>query len=184
MNKNICFGLGLTLAVVVGVNAQSSSSATNMYKITKVGSKENQSFDVILNKNVITEAKQGDWPEVSPIVPEGKMFKSFTVYDEYGEMPEDQKVLTTGRNGMRFLMPKHEVFVKVSYESLRYALYVDETENGTISLSFNDRYEHHAKPGAKVTVNPEAAKGYKLSSVKVSRYLDSREWKCDGRRPL
>ncbi len=174
MKKNICFGLSLTLALVVGVNAQSSSSATNMFKITKVGNDENQSFDVILNKKVVTEAKQGDWPEVSPIVPDGKMFKSFTVYDEYGETTEDQKVSATGRNGMRFLMPKHEVFVKVSYESLRYMLFVEETENGTVSLSFNDRYEHHSKPGTKVTVNPNAANGYKVSSIKVSKYLDSK----------
>ena len=174
MKKNICFGLSLTLALVVGVNAQSSSSATNMFKITKVGNDENQSFDVILNKKVVTEAKQGDWPEVSPIVPDGKMFKSFTVYDEYGETTEDQKVSATGRNGMRFLMPKHEVFVKVSYESLRYMLFVEETENGTVSLSFNDRYGHHSKPGTKVTVNPNAANGYKVSSIKVSKYLDSK----------
>ena len=48
-----------------------------------------------------------------------KMFIGFTVYEEYGETREDQKELTVGRNGLRFLMPKKDVYVRVSYESLR-----------------------------------------------------------------
>ena len=63
----------------------------------------------------ITEAKQGDWPEIVPIVPEGKMFISFTVYEKYGETEEEQVELKVGKNGMRFLMQKKDVFVKVTY---------------------------------------------------------------------
>ena len=159
----------MTLSFVAGVSAQ-----TTTYKITKVGSEENQSFDVLLNGKVITEARQGDWPNVSPIVPDGKMFIGFTVYEEYGETREDQKELTVGRNGLRFLMPKKDVYVRVSYESLRYSIKANSAENGSVSFSFNDRVEmtDRTKPGKKVTVSPKADKGYKVSSIKVSKYLD------------
>ncbi|MBP5769728.1 MAG: InlB B-repeat-containing protein [Fibrobacter sp.] len=169
MRNKICLALGLTLSFVAGVSAQ-----TTTYKITKVGSEENQSFDVLLNGKVITEAKQGDWPNVSPIVPDGKMFIGFTVYEEYGETREDQKELTVGRNGLRFLMPKKDVYVRVSYESLRYSIKANSAENGSVSFSFNDRVEmtDRTKPGNKVTVSPKADKGYKVSSIKVSKYLD------------
>ena len=169
MRNKICLALGLTLSFVAGVSAQ-----TTTYKITKVGSEENQSIDVLLNGKFITEAKQGDWPNVSPIVPDGKMFIGFTVYEEYGETREDQKELTVGRNGLRFLMPKKDVFVKVSYESLRYSIKANSAENGSVSFSFNDRVEmtDRTKPGNKVTVSPKADKGYKVSSIKVSKYLD------------
>ena len=169
MRNKICLALGLTLSFVAGVSAQ-----TTTYKITKVGSEENQSFDVLLNGKVITEARQGDWPNVSPIVPDGKMFIGFTVYEEYGETREDQKELTVGRNGLRFLMPKKDVYVRVSYESLRYSIKANSAENGSVSFSFNDRVEmtDRTKPGNKVTVSPKADKGYKVSSIKVSKYLD------------
>ena len=169
MRNKICLALGLTLSFVAGVSAQ-----TTTYKITKVGSEENQSFDVLLNGKVITEARQGDWPNVSPIVPDGKMFIGFTVYEEYGETREDQKELTVGRNGLRFLMPKKDVYVRVSYESLRYSIKANSAENGSVSFSFNDRVEmtDRTKPGKKVTVSPKADKGYKVSSIKVSKYLD------------
>ena len=85
------------------------------YKITKVGTEENQSFDILLNGKPITEAKQGDWPEIVPIAPEGKVFVSFTVYEKYGETEAEQVELKVGRNGMRFLMKNKDVYVKVTY---------------------------------------------------------------------
>ena len=102
------------------------------------------------------------------------MFIGFTVYEEYGETREAQKELTVGRNGLRFLMPKKDVYVRVSYESLRYSIKANSAENGSVSFSFNDRVEmtDRTKPGNKVTVSPKADKGYKVSSIKVSKYLD------------
>lgn len=70
-------------------------------------------------------------------------------------------------------MPYHDVFVSASFESLRYFLNVKNTDNGTITLVFNDRYRDRTKPGTKVTVNPNAANGYKVASITVSRYLDA-----------
>ena len=145
------------------------------YKISKVGTEENQSFDILLDGKSATKAKKGDWPEVSPIVPDGKMFKGYTLYDKYGEKAEEQVVSTTEIKEMRFLMPDHDVYVKASYESLRYYINAIKTEHGSVSYSFSDRMDirDRTKPTFKVTVTPVADEGYKLSSIKVSKYLDA-----------
>ena len=145
------------------------------YKISKVGTEENQSFDILLNNEVVTEAKQGDWLYVSPIVPDGKMFMGYTLYDKYGETVMEQVVSQNETDGLRFLMSDHDVYVKASYESLRYSITAKSSGHGTVAFSFSDRAElkDRTKPGYKVTVTPTADKGYKLESIKVSRYLDS-----------
>ncbi len=170
MKKNICCGLGMALAFAAMAHAQDT-----YYKISKVGSEENQSFDILLDGKSATKAKKGDWPEVSPIVPDGKMFKGYTLYDKYGEKAEEQVITTTEIKEMRFLMPDHEVFVKASYESLRYYINAIKTEHGSVSYSFSDRMDirDRTKPTFKVTVTPKADEGYKLSSIKVSKYLDA-----------
>lgn len=170
MKKNICCGLGMALAFAAVAHAQDS-----YHKISKVGSEENQSFDILLDGKSATKAKKGDWPEVSPIVPDGKMFKGYTLYDKYGEKAEEQVITTTEIKEMRFLMPDHEVFVKASYESLRYYINAIKTEHGSASYSFSDRMDirDRTKPTFKVTVTPKADEGYKLSSIKVSKYLDA-----------
>ena len=145
------------------------------YKVTKVGSEEHQSFNILLNNETVTEAKKGDWLYVSPIVPDGKMFKGYTLYDKYGDKSEDQVVSTTEKKELQFLMPDHEVYVKASYESLRYYINAIKTEHGSVSYSFSDRMDirDRTKPTFKVTVTPRADEGYKLASIKVSRYLDA-----------
>ena len=57
---------------------------------------------------------------------------------------------------------------------MRYSIKANSAENGSVSFSFNDRVEmtDRTKPGNKVTVSPKADKGYKVSSIKVSTYLD------------
>ena len=169
MRNNISLVVGASLFVFASAYAVD-------YKINKVGSEENQLFDIIYNQKIVTEAAPGAWLTVSPKVPDGKHFKSFTVYDEYGEKSEDQKVSTTAILGQRFLMPNHDVFVKASYESLRYYIYAVKTDHGSVSFSFSDRVDlpNRTKPGFKVTVTPKADEGYKLSSIKVSKYLDSK----------
>ena len=170
MKKNICCGLGMALAFAAMAHAQDT-----YYKISKVGTEENQSFDILLDGKSATKAKKGDWPEVSPIVPDGKMFKGYTLYDKYGEKAEEQVVSTTEIKEMRFLMPDHDVYVKASYESLRYYINAIKTEHGSVSYSFSDRMDirDRTKPTFKVTVTPVADEGYKLSSIKVSKYLDA-----------
>ena len=170
MKKNICCGLGMALAFVAMAYAQDT-----YYKISKVGTEENQSFDILLNNNAVTEAKQGDWLYVSPIVPDGKMFMGYTLYDKYGETVMEQVVSQNETDGLRFLMSDHDVYVKALYESLRYAITAKSSGHGTVAFSFSDRPElkDRTKPGYKVTVTPTADKGYKLESIKVSRYLDS-----------
>ena len=169
MRNNISLVMGASLIVFASAYAVD-------YKINKVGSEENQLFDIIYNQKIVTEAAPGAWVTVSPNVPDGKHFKSFTVYDEYGEKSEDQKVSSTAILGQRFLMPNHDVYVKASYESLRYYINKGESEHGSVSFSFSDRVDipNRTKPGFKVTVTPKADDGYKLSSIKVSRYLDSK----------
>ena len=170
MKKNICCGLGIALAFVAMAYAQDT-----YYKISKVGTEENQSFDILLNNEVVTEAKQGDWLYVSPIVPDGKMFMGYTLYDKYGETVMEQVVSQNETDGLRFLMSDHDVYVKALYESLRYSITAKSSGHGTVAFSFSDRPElkDRTKPGYKVTVTPTADKGYKLESIKVSRYLDS-----------
>lgn len=170
MKKNICCGLGMALAFAAMAHAQDT-----YYKISKVGTEENQSFDILLDGKSATKAKKGDWPEVSPIVPDGKMFKGYTLYDKYGEKAEEQVITTTEIKEMRFLMPDHDVYVKASYESLRYYINAIKTEHGSVSYSFSDRMDirDRTKPTFKVTVTPKADEGYKLSSIKVSKYLDA-----------
>lgn len=170
MKKNICCGLGMALAFAAMAYAQDT-----YYKISKVGTEENQSFDILLNNEVVTEAKQGDWLYVSPIVPDGKMFMGYTLYDKYGETVMEQVVSQNETDGLRFLMSDHDVYVKASYESLRYSITAKSSGHGTVAFSFSDRAElkDRTKPGYKVTVTPTADKGYKLESIKVSRYLDS-----------
>lgn len=170
MKKNICCGLGMALAFVAMAYAQDT-----YYKISKVGTEENQSFDILLNNEVVTEAKQGDWLYVSPIVPDGKMFMGYTLYDKYGETVMEQVVSQNETDGLRFLMSDHDVYVKALYESLRYSITAKSSGHGTVAFSFSDRVElkDRTKPGYKVTVTPTADKGYKLESIKVSRYLDS-----------
>jgi len=167
MRKKIILGLGMTLAFSVGVNAQE-------YKINKVGSDEQKSFDVLLNQKTVSEASAGSWLYVNPIVPNGKVFKGFTVYDQYGTSQSERKVSNTETKDLQFLMPDHDVYVTASYESLRYYLTVKNTDNGSVSLSFSDRYRDRTKPGVKVTVNPNAADGFKVASVSVSKYLDAK----------
>ena len=170
MKKNICCGLGMALAFAAVAHAQDT-----YYKISKVGTEENQSFDILLNNNAVTEAKQGDWLYVSPIVPDGKMFMGYTLYDKYGETVMEQVVSQNETDGLRFLMSDHDVYVKALYESLRYSITAKSSGHGTVAFSFSDRAElkDRTKPGYKVTVTPTADKGYKLESIKVSRYLDS-----------
>ena len=166
MRKNICLGLGATLAFAVSAYAQN-------YKINKVGNDEEKSFNVLFEQNLVEEAVAGSWLSVTPNAPEGKVFKGFTVYDEYGDSREQRKVSTTEKNDSQFVMPDHDVFVTASFESLRYYLTVKNTDNGSVSLSFNDRYRDRTKPGVKVTVNPNASNGYKVASVSVVRALDA-----------
>ena len=167
MRKKIILGLGMTLAFSVGVHAQE-------YKINKVGSDEQKSFDVLLNQKTVSEASAGSWLYVNPIVPNGKVFKGFTVYDQYGTSQSERKVSNTETKDLQFLMPDHDVYVTASYESLRYYLTVKNTDNGSVSLSFSDRYRDRTKPGVKVTVSPNAADGFKVASVSVSKYLDAK----------
>ena len=171
MKKNICCGLGMALAFSAMAHAQDT-----YYMITKVGSEENQSFDILLNNKVVSEAKKGDWPEISPIVPDGKMFKGYALFDEYGEKAEEQVASKTETKEMHFLMPDHEIFVRAYYESLRYYINAKSVEHGSVSFAFSDRLDvrDRTKPGFKVTVTPYAEKGYKVSSIKVSKYLDSK----------
>ena len=166
MWKNISLGMGATLAFAMSVYAQN-------YKINKVGSDEEKSFDVMLDQAVVSEAPAGSWLNIAPNVPNGKVFVGFTVYDEYGDAREQRKVSTTEKNENQFLMPNHDVYVSASFESLRYYLYVKNTDNGTVSLAFSDRYRDRTKPGVKVTVNPNAANGFKLASILVSKNLDA-----------
>ena len=166
MRRNICLGLGATLAFAVSAYAQN-------YKINKVGNDEEKSFNVLFEQNLVEEVAAGSWLSVTPNAPEGKVFKGFTVYDEYGDSREQRKVSTTEKNDSQFVMPDHDVFVTASFESLRYYLTVKNTDNGSVSLSFNDRYRDRTKPGVKVTVNPNASNGYKVASVSVVRALDA-----------
>ena len=166
MRKNICLGLGATLAFAVSAYAQN-------YKINKVGNDEEKSFNVLFEQNLVEEAVAGSWLSVTPNTPEGKVFKGFTVYDEYGDSREQRKVSTTEKNDSQFVMPDHDVFVTASFESLRYYLTVKNTDNESVSLSFNDRYRDRTKPGVKVAVNPNASNGYKVASVSVVRALDA-----------
>ena len=165
MRKNICLGMGATLAFAMSVYAQN-------YKINKVGSDEEQSFNVMLNQAVVSEAPAGSWLSVTPIIPDGKVFKGFTVYDAYGDARDQRTVSTTEKNDAQFLMPNHDVYVTASFESLRYFLIVKNTDNGNVSLAFNDRYRDRTKPGTRVTVSPSAANGFKLASIRVSKNLD------------
>ena len=165
MRKKICLGMGATLAFAMSVYAQN-------YKINKVGSDEEQSFNVMLNQAVVSEAPAGSWLSVTPIIPDGKVFKGFTVYDAYGDARDQRTVSTTEKNDAQFLMPNHDVYVTASFESLRYFLIVKNTDNGNVSLAFNDRYRDRTKPGTRVTVSPSAANGFKLASIRVSKNLD------------
>ena len=81
MWKNISLGMGATLAFAMSVYAQN-------YKINKVGSDEEKSFDVMLDQAVVSEAPAGSWLNIAPNVPNGKVFVGFTVYDEYGDASE------------------------------------------------------------------------------------------------
>ena len=165
MRKKICLGMGATLAFAMSAYAQN-------YKINKVGSDEEQSFNVMLNQAVVSEAPAGSWLSVTPIIPDGKVFKGFTVYDAYGDARDQRTVSTTEKNDEQFLMPNHDVYVTASFESLRYFLIVKNTDNGNVSLAFNDRYRDRTKPGTRVTVSPSAANGFKLASIRVSKNLD------------
>ena len=165
MRKKICLGMGATLAFAMSAYAQN-------YKINKVGSDEEQSFNVMLNQAVVSEAPTGSWLSVTPIIPDGKVFKGFTVYDAYGDARDQRTVSTTEKNDEQFLMPNHDVYVTASFESLRYFLIVKNTDNGNVSLAFNDRYRDRTKPGTRVTVSPSAANGFKLASIRVSKNLD------------
>ena len=167
MRKKICLGMGATLAFAMSVYAQN-------YKINKVGNDEEKSFSVLLNQVAVSEAPAGSWLDVAPIIPDGKVFVGFTVYDEYGDAYNQRKVSTAEKSESKFLMPDHDVFVSASFESLRYYLTVKNTDNGNVTLSFSDRYRDRTKPGVKVTVNPNPASGYKVASVSVSRSLDSK----------
>ena len=162
MRKNICLGVCATLAFAVSVCAQE-------YKINKVGSNEEQSFNVFLNQIAVTQAAAGSWIDVTPVVPDGKVFKGFTVYDEYGMFPNQQRVSTTTKEDTRFLMPDHDVYVKASYETLRYYLIVNSTDNGKVLVTFDDRTRDRTKPGTKVTVTPNPADGYTVESIVVSK---------------
>ena len=166
MRKNICLGLGATLAFAVSVYAQE-------YKINKVGSNEEQSFNILLNQIAVTQAAAGSWLDVSPVVPEGKVFKGFTVYDEYGMFPNQQRVSTTTKEDTRFLMPDHDVYVKATYETLRYSLVINSTDNGNVLITFNDRTRDRTKPGTRVTVTPNPSEGYTVESIAVSKKQDA-----------
>ena len=166
MRKNICLGLGAALAFAVSVYAQE-------YKINKVGSNDEQSFNILLNQIAVTQAAAGSWLDISPVVPEGKVFKGFTVYDEYGMFPNQQRVSTTTKEDTRFLMPNHDVYVKATYESLRYSLVVNSTDNGNVLIAFNDRTRDRTKPGTKVTVTPNPSDGYTVESIVVSKKQDA-----------
>ena len=166
MRKNICLGLGATLAFAVSVYAQE-------YKINKVGSNDEQSFNILLNQIAVTQAAAGSWLDISPVVPEGKVFKGFTVYDEYGMFPNQQRVSTTTKEDTRFLMPNHDVYVKATYESLRYSLVVNSTDNGNVLITFNDRTRDRTKPGTKVTVTPNPSDGYTVESIVVNKKQDA-----------
>lgn len=159
--------MGATLAFAMSAYAQN-------YKINKVGNDEEKSFNVMLNQAVVGEAPAGSWLDVAPIIPDGKVFVGFTVYDEYGDAYNQRKVSTVEKSESKFLMPDHDVFVSASFESLRYYLTVKNTDNGNVTLSFSDRYRDRTKPGVKVTVNPNPASGYKVASVSVNRSLDSK----------
>ena len=165
MRKGICLGLGAALAFAVSGYAQN-------YKINKVGSAEETSFDVLLEQTVVTEAASGAWLTVSPKVPDGKVFKGFTVYDEYGQFFNQQRVSTTAKDSTHFTMPNHDVYVKATYESLRYSLVVNSTDNGRILITFNDRTRDRTKPGTKVTVTPNPSEGYATESIKVTKKQD------------
>ena len=165
MWKNISLGMGATLAFAMSAYAQN-------YKINKVGNDEEKSFNVMLNQAVVGEAPAGSWLDVAPIIPDGKVFVGFTVYDEYGDAYNQRKVSTAEKSESKFLMPDHDVFVSASFESLRYFLIVKNTDNGNVSLAFNDRYRDRTKPGTRVTVSPSAANGFKLASIRVSKNLD------------
>ena len=167
MRKKICLGMGATLAFAMSAYAQN-------YKINKVGNDEEKSFNVMLNQAVVGEAPAGSWLDVAPIIPDGKVFVGFTVYDEYGDAYNQRKVSTAEKSESKFLMPDHDVFVSASFESLRYYLTVKNTDNGNVTLSFSDRYRDRTKPGVKVTVNPNPASGYKVASISVNRSLDSK----------
>ena len=167
MRKKICLGMGATLAFAMSAYAQN-------YKINKVGNDEEKSFNVMLNQAVVGEAPAGSWLDVAPIIPDGKVFVGFTVYDEYGDAYNQRKVSAVEKSESKFLMPDHDVFVSASFESLRYYLTVKNTDNGNVTLSFSDRYRDRTKPGVKVTVNPNPASGYKVASVSVNRSLDSK----------
>ena len=166
MRKNICLGLGAALAFAVSVYAQE-------YKINKVGSNDEQSFNILLNQIAVTQAAAGSWLDISPVVPEGKVFKGFTVYDEYGMFPNQQRVSTTTKEDTRLLMPNHDVYVKATYESLRYSLVVNSTDNGNVLIAFNDRTRDRTKPGTKVTVTPNPSDGYTVESIVVSKKQDA-----------
>lgn len=165
MRKGICLGLGAALAFAVSGYAQN-------YKINKVGSAEETSFDVLLEQTVVTEAASGAWLTVSPKVPDGKVFKGFTVYDEYGQFFYQQRVSTTAKDSTHFTMPNHDVYVKATYETLRYSLVVNSTDNGRILITFNDRTRDRTKPGTKVTVTPNPSEGYATESIKVTKKQD------------
>ena len=165
MRKEICLGLGAALAFAVSGYAQN-------YKINKVGSAEETSFDVLLDQTVVTEAASGAWLTVSPKVPDGKVFKGFTVYDEYGQFFNQQRVSTTAKDSTHFTMPNHDVYVKATYETLRYSLVVNSTDNGRILITFNDRTRDRTKPGTKVTVTPNPSEGYATESIKVTKKQD------------
>ena len=166
MRKNICLGLGATLAFAVSVYAQE-------FKINKVGSNDEQSFNILLNQIAVTQAAAGSWLDISPVVPEGKVFKGFTVYDEYGMFPNQQRISTTTKEDTRFLMPDHDVYVKATYETLRYSLVVNSTDNGNVLITFNDRTRDRTKPGTRVTVTPNPSEGYTVESIAVSKKQDA-----------
>lgn len=165
MWKNICLGLGASLAFSVSVYAQN-------FNINKVGNDEGKSFNVLLGDSVVTQAPAGSWLVVSPIVPDGKVFRGFTVYDEYGNFPNQQRVSNTTKEDTRFLMPDHDVYLKASYESIRYNLVVNSTDNGKVLVTFNDRTRDRTKPGTRVTVTPSPLEGYMVESVKVCKKQD------------
>ena len=92
MRKKICLGMGATLAFAMSVYAQN-------YKINKVGNDEEKSFNVLLNQVAVSEAPMGSWLDIAPIIPEGKVFVGFTVYDEYGDLTIcGKKMCTLKRN--------------------------------------------------------------------------------------
>ena len=165
MKNSVYVSLGVMLALVAGVHAAS-------YKIEKVGSKEEQSFDLMYNNQIVTEASPDTWVAVSPIVPKGKMLKTYTVFKSYGETEEEQEEAPVEKFELSFLMPNYDVYVKASYESLRFLVNLHRASNGRVTATFNDRLTDRTKPGTKVTVTPTADKGYKLSSITVSKYLD------------